>query len=180
MNMHVYVCKHKHKQNKKHSSANINWTEELTSIHIEDFNKTPGPKVAIPRSVKDIFFLFFTPTLLQLIVDQSNKYAAECMGQEKYDRWTEITVAELTAYMGFMLLMGVVQLPSLYDYWKNDDVYHYSPIAGRISRSRFLELHRYLHFVDNSTLSPPGTPEYDRLGKVRLVVEFLGERVGEV
>ena len=127
--------------------------------------------------MKDIFFLFFTPTLLELIVEQSNKYAAECMGPDKYEKWTEITVEELCAYMGFMLLMGIVHLPSLYDYWKNDEVYHYSPIASRISRNRFLELHRYLHLVDNSTLSPPGSPEYDRLGKVRPVVEYLSDRV---
>ena len=93
---------------KNYSSANIVWTEELTPIQIEDFNMTPGPKVAMPRSVKGIFFLLFTPALLELIVEQSNKY----------EKWTEMTVSELTAYMGFMLLMGIVKLPSLYDYWE--------------------------------------------------------------
>ena len=91
-----------------------------------------------------------------------------------------ITVEELCAYMGFMLLMGIVHLPSLYDYWKNDEVYHYSPIARWISRNRILELHHYLHFVDNSTLSPPGSPEYDRLGKVRPVAEYLADQVAAV
>ena len=138
--------------------------------------------MSIPGTAKDVFFLFFTPTLLELIVEQSNKYAAECMGQEKYEKWTEITVEELCAYMGFMLLMGIVHLPSLYDYWKNDEVYQYSPIARQISCNRFLELHRYLHFVDNSTLSPPGSPEseYNRLGKVRPVAEYLADRVAAV
>ena len=70
----------------------------------------------IPRSAKEIFFLFFTPTLLELIVEQTNKYAAECMGMEKYEKWDKLTVDELCAYMGFMLLMGIVHLPSLYDY----------------------------------------------------------------
>ena len=108
------------------------------------------------------------------IVEQTNKYAAECMGMEKFEKWDKVTVDELCAYMGFMLLMGIVHLPSLYDYWKNDEVYHYSPITSKISCNRLLELHRYLHFVDNSTLSPPGSPEYDRLGK-RPVAEFLSD-----
>ena len=112
--------------------------------------------------------------MLELIVEESNRYAAECMVPEKY-KWTEITVEELCAYMGFMLLMGMVHLPSIDDYWKNDKLYHYSPIAGRISCNWFRELHRYVHFVDNSTLAPPGSPEYDRLGKVRPVVEMLAE-----
>ena len=71
------------------------------------------------------------------------------------------------AYMGFMMLMGLVKLPSMYDYWGRDEVFHYSAIAGRITRDRFCELHRFLHFVDNCTLSTPGTPGYDNLGKIR-------------
>ena len=39
-------------------------------------------------------------------------------------------------------------------------------VAGRISGNRFREPHHYLHFIDNSTLAPPGTPGYDRLVKV--------------
>ena len=62
------------------------------------------------------------------------------------------------------------------DYWKNDELYHYSPIANRISRNRFLEISRFLHFVDNDTLSCPGSDNYDRLGKVRTVVNHLAEK----
>ena len=74
-----------------------------------------------------------------------------------------------------MILMGLVKLPSMYDYWKKDEIFHYSPAARRISRDRFFELHRFLHFKDNSTLSPPGTPEYDRLGKVGTIISTLSD-----
>ena len=98
-----------------HSSENITWTEQLTSIMMEEFKQKPGPKLTIPGIVKEIF-LFFTTPLLELIVEESNRYAAECMGPEKYDKLTKITVEELYAYMGFMLLMGIVHLPSMHDY----------------------------------------------------------------
>ena len=81
-----------------------------------------------------------------------------------------------SAYMGFMILMGIVHLPSIYDYWKKDEVYHYSPVASRISRDRFFELHRYLHFADNSSLGLPGTPEYNKLGQIKPIIEKLSER----
>ena len=97
------------------------------------------------------------------------------MGGEKYAQWTQVTVPELQAYMGFMILMGIVHLPSIYDYWKKDEVFHYSPVASRISRDRFFELHRYLHFADNSILSPPGDPGYDKLGKIKPVIDRLRE-----
>ena len=56
-----------------------------------------GPQLTIP-GVVEIFFLFFIPTLLKLIVGKSNRYAAECMGPEKYEKWTEITVEELCVH----------------------------------------------------------------------------------
>ena len=89
-----------------YSAENITWTETLSPI-----TKTAGTKVPIPWSAKEIFFLFFIPTLLELIIEQTNKYAAECMGLEKYEKWNKVTVDELCAYMGFMLLIGIVNLP---------------------------------------------------------------------
>ena len=73
-----------------YSAENITWTETLTPITVEDFTKPAGPKVPIPWSAQEIF-LFFTPTLLELIVEQTNKYAAECMGLEKYEKWNKVT-----------------------------------------------------------------------------------------
>ena len=55
-------------------------------------------------------------------------------------------------------------------------VFHYSPVASRISRDRFFELHRYLHFVDDASISPPGTDGYNKLGKVKAIVDMLSER----
>ena len=62
---------------------------------------------------------------------QSNKYACECMGGENYQSWEKIIVDELTAFMGFMLLMGIVRLPSTHD------------------RNRFFEIQRYIHLATN-------------------------------
>ena len=45
------------------------------------------------------------------------------------------------------------------------------PIASRISRQRFRDISRYLHFVDNTQLVSRGQPGYDKLGKVRPVID---------
>ena len=97
------------------------------------------------------------------------------LGVEAFAKWTHVTVEELQAYMGFMILMGIVHLPSIYDYWRKDEIYHYTPVPSRITRDRFFKLHRYLHFADNSSLAP-GSPEYDKLGKTKPVIEKLSER----
>ena len=110
---------------------------------------------------------------------ESNRYAQECKG-ELFATWQPITVEELLAYMGFMVLMGIVRLPRTEDYWKKDAIYHYTPIANRISRERFRELHKFLHFANNTTLAPPGTPGYDKLGKVKPIILMIGEQIASV
>ena len=118
----------------------------------------------LPSTVLDVFMLFFTDELLHMITNQTKLYASQVMGEEAYSAWTPITVQELKAYLGFYILMGLVGLPSLYDYWSTNGVYRYPPIADRISRDRFLDKHKYLHFTDN-TRSTYGSPTYDKLGK---------------
>ncbi len=67
--------------------------------------------------------------------------------------------------------MGVVTLPSIEDY---------SPIASKISRDRFRDIRRYLHFADNTTLPTlptPGTPGSDRFAKVRPLINKVNALV---
>ena len=104
------------------------------------------------------------------------------MDAEKYAKWKPLSLDDLKAFLGFNLLMGLNSLHSVEDYWKRSEVYHYSLIAERIvtplapvkfevteplsfnslPRDRFREISRYLHFVDNSNLSAPDSPTYDR------------------
>ena len=162
-----------------YSSKKIKWKKKLTPGCIQPFTRPTGPRVDIPTVVKEIFFLFFTSSVLEHIVTESNRYAQECKG-ELFTTWQPITVDELLAYMGFMMLMGIVRLPRIEDYWKKDAIYHYTPVANRISRERFRELHKFLHFVNNSSLAPPGTPGYDKLGKLRPIISMIGEQFATV
>ena len=114
-----------------------NWSTLLQPVTIQPYNLTAGPQFQVETSALEVFNHFFTNDLKTLIVQQSNLYALQCMGQHKFDEWEPITVAELSAYFGFTILMGVVDLPSLDDYWKTDEIFHYAPIASRITHQRF-------------------------------------------
>ena len=73
--------------------------------------------------------------------------------------------------------MGINQLPTLYDYWKTDSTYHYSPIADRIPRDRFIEISQFLHFTNNSDYMYQRTDlNYDRLWKIRPVITAISEK----
>ena len=92
------------------------------------------------------------------------------------NKWIDVTVDEIYAYFGFNFLMGLNPKPSINDYWRKESNYHYSPISDRITRDRYLETSRNLHFVSNSTLAPRTDPGYDRLGKVWPLLNYLCEK----
>ena len=123
--------------------------------------------------MKEVFQLIFTDTIVDYIVKESNRYALLVMGESNYDKWEKVNRDDILAYMGIMVMMGLVDRPSLHDYWRRDPLYYCPPIAEIMSRDRFLEIHRYLHFVDNSTITPPGEPEHDRICKVRHVLRLI-------
>lgn len=55
----------------------------------------------------EVFNLFLTDDIVSFIVQQSNLYAEQVLG-EKYTDW-KISPLELRAYFGFMVLMGLNQ-----------------------------------------------------------------------
>ena len=129
-----------------------NWSSTLSPVDIAPFVQPVGPTVAIPESELDVFGLFFTDEICGSITEQTNLYAQQVLG-EKYGEWKKVTVEELRAYFGFMLLMGLYPKPATSDYWRRDPFVNYAPIADRIPRDRFYEIQRYLHFADISLLS---------------------------
>ena len=156
------------------------WSATLKRISIQPFTSPVGPTQNISSSPLEVYDLLFLPDLVEEIVKQSNAYAKTVMGDEKYDKWSKITVNELKAFFGFSILMGINHLPSLNDYWSRDPRLRYAPVADRITRDWFRELSRYLHFVDNDTLVPRGEEGHDCLGKVRPLIDHLSTKFTQV
>ena len=77
-------------------------------------------------------------------------------------------------YLGFMILMGICELPEIRDYWAKDPYLHYSPVADRITRDSFEEISRYLHF-DNNALPAHGEEGYHRLQKILPIISAINE-----
>ena len=144
---------------------------------MEDFHEGDvGPTVSVPDGAREVFQLIFTETIVDYIVKETNRYASLVMGVSKFENWEKVNCDDLMAYFGIMIIMGLVDRPSLHDYWKKDPIFYCPPIAERMARDRFLEIHRYLHFVDNHSITTPGKPGYDRLCKVRHILSMIENR----
>ena len=101
------------------------------------------------------------------------------MGNEKYEKWSKITVDELKAFFGFSILVVINRLPSLNDYWSHDPCLRYAPVADCTTQDQFREISRYFDFVNNVTLVPRGEEGHDHLGKVRQLIDHLSTKFAQ-
>ena len=152
------------------------WTTKFKPVTIHDFTSPTGPTVTVPEFPVEVFELFVTVDLKRMIVEETNRYAQQVMGDLRYGSWKKITVEELDPFFGFSVLMGINHLLSVDDYWSKVQRLRYAPIAYRIPRWRFREISRYLHFVDNNHLVARGDHGHDRLGKVRPLIDYLSTK----
>ena len=157
------------------NSVADDWTTDYSAVPVLEFLEDVGPTFNVGASVEETLGHLLPDAVLEDVVKQSNMYAQEVMEPEKFSAWIHITLQEFKAYIGFCILMGLVRLPEISDYWKTDPYFHYAPIADRISRRRFMEITRYLHFANNDGLMQRGEPGYDRLGKVRPVINSISQ-----
>ena len=113
--------------------------------------------------MRRVFKLIFDCDFIHHIVTETNWYARLVMEESRFEKWEKIEGEDMYAYFGIMIMMGLVELPSLHDDWKRDPLFNCPAITERMARDRFIEIHKYLQFVNNGRLIPPGDPGYDRL-----------------
>ena len=71
--------------------------------------------------------------------------------------------------------MGINQLPIIADYWKDDPFIGNTGIKQTMTRTRFQEISQFLHFADSTRTPARGENGYDRLYKVRAVLNAVLE-----
>ena len=124
-----------------------------------------------------MFSHFVDDEVLGLLVRETNRFAEQSLAAANTTTTWETTIEEMKAYLGFSIVMGINRLPEIRDYWANDSKLHNSFIASRITRRRFEEISRYLHFVNNMGLPLRDEPGYHRLQKVLPVVNMMRDRL---
>lgn len=92
-------------------------------------------------------------------------------------KWSPLTVPELKAFLGVSILMGIARLPSTSDYWSQQCLLGDFPIiTNAFPRNCFWAIVWNLYFNDNSQAAPRGDPNFDKLHKVRPLIDKLGTK----
>ena len=143
----------------------------------QPMNENPEPS--------DYFKLYFTDEIYELICRETNTYAHQYIQAHAANlgprsivhRWKDTTTAEIKAFIGLCILMGISYKPRVWMYWSKDSLYS-SPIFGKImARERFQFILRFLHFQDNEDPQyNPQDPNRDRLFKIRKILDKLKEQ----
>ena len=124
----------------------VKWSKKATPIILHNFKgPQPGPRVPVSSDPLSVFDLYFTEDNIDLIVQETNRYAEQVLAAKGSDKQWSTNAQEIRAYFGFTILMGINRLPELRDYWSTNPNLHYAPITGKISRDHFEEITRYLH-----------------------------------
>ncbi len=164
-------------------TKNDGWISENFTPQLFNFdNSASGLSSNVPQNSNPdpLFFfeLFFDEKLMDIIVEESNKYhesiTVRCKDPNKRKHqkaWVPIDRNEMYVFFATFLLMSAVKKSKMNEYWSNDPLID-TPIFRKImARDRFFAIMRALHFNDNQKQI-----QGDRLFKVKPVIDLLKER----
>ena len=147
------------------------WTDHLSDFPIPDFTAATGLTFNLPYNPNplDYFVEFVDDNLWDLIVVETNRYARQKLSTspKRLVNFVPGTLAEIKAFMGINIIMGIAKLPQIALYWSSDDYFGNQGIKKVMSKNRFEKINAYLHFNDSSVEPARGTPGFHRLYKIR-------------
>lgn len=122
----------------------------------------------------DFYNLFFDENMLDLIVSETNHYAHQQINSRTLSRFSRLKKGllllllrtEMRNFLGILIWMGLVNMPNLRDYWRNDFLYK-TRITEVMSRNRFEIILGMFHCGNNKII------ECGRLNKVQKLVDML-------
>ncbi|XP_050726534.1 piggyBac transposable element-derived protein 2-like [Eriocheir sinensis] len=118
----------------------------------------------------EYFRQFFDRELLTLICKESNRYALQCDPSKPLS----LTVEELEVFLGICIYMSIVKMTSHRRYWTSDA--NLRAVIDYMSCARWEKIKSCIHFADNSQCPAKGTPEYDKLYKVKPLLNHLNSK----
>ena len=126
-----------------------------------------------PSSVNALtyFSLFLDDALLEHIAAETNRYAQQGPYNRINYHWCDASANDIKQFLGIIISTGLISLPDLRDYWKTKPIFGQPAIVAGMSRNRFEQLCGRLHFNNNAQAPAHGTDSYDRLYKIRPILQ---------
>ncbi|XP_031343006.1 piggyBac transposable element-derived protein 2-like [Photinus pyralis] len=117
-------------------------------------------------NVIQIFEKLFDEQVVNLLVEQTNKYATASNNHS-----FQVTGEEIKIFVGVLLFSGYHKLPRARLYWCLDEDVNVPFVSNCISRNRFEEIKKYIHLADNTQID-----RSDKMYKVRPLMNLLNNK----
>lgn len=115
------------------------------------------------------FEIFFDEVLLKLICEETNRFQNQNPEQERVNmsKWIDLEKEELMKFLALSILMGHVRKGKLEDYWSTSPMLSTPIFPKSMTRNRYRQILRFLHFTDNNVTSD------HPLKKLKSVIDHL-------
>ena len=156
-------------------NGEIGWSCDRAPVNVTNFTARAGPVsgVAEDGTAKDFFQLFIPNELFDMIVEETNRYARQCIARKPDPKWKDTSREEMQAFFGLHVLFGYHNLPKASLYWSKDEILGVAFVKRVMPRDRFDKLQQYLHLNNNENAILRGQPNHDKLFKVRPFLEAV-------
>lgn len=144
--------------------SNLMSPEDMESTFTQEKMKDIRDKFKNSTPI-EIFESIVDDVVIQLMVDQSNLYASQ-----NNRHAFSVTKRDIKIFLGVLLFSGYHQLPRERLYWSLDEDFDTKLVYNAISRNRYCEIKKNLHFTDNTTLN-----KSDKMAKLRPLMDVLNK-----
>lgn len=135
--------------------------------------RTPGPAFDTAKSWSpiDLFQLYFSTSVINTIIDNTNANAAKRLQAGKKFKWEVLTERDFYVFLAILIFSGLVTVHHRSDYWRKKWPYNFPFPSNKMTRGRFEAILWSLHLSnpkeDEKNDSKRNTAEYNRLFKIK-------------
>ncbi|XP_046993874.1 piggyBac transposable element-derived protein 4-like [Schistocerca americana] len=146
------------------------WDDDVTDFEELNLPSVLDPKPTVNFALADnelvYFEKLFDDLMIQHICFQTNLYCK----QKNSAQWRELTVQELKAFLGIIIVMGIHQLPEAASYWSSDPYLNVNAVSNIMTLAHYKKIIENLHCNDNLFQLATNDPGYDKLYKIRPLI----------
>ncbi len=152
-----------------------------------DFSENVGVRFPFDDNPmeRDIFLSVFNDEVFELLVRETNRYAEQEIEKLRRNErlrphsraslWKEVSMPEMKAFIGLVLLMGYVKLPTYAAYWSTNFLVQLSGLRKIMARDRFLSILQFFHLCNNCENLPSDHSDHDQLFKLHQFMNMIVE-----
>jgi len=129
------------------------------------------PQITLPDYISSdnpiaLFTLYYTPEIIELIVQKTNKHIrlpknGDDSSRARANEWYPIYSGEIYIYFAIQIYMTLFVCNEIYDYWNTNGLTPIHPISAEMSRDRFQELYIRVQLAGNEAIGP-----YNRVSNI--------------